>query len=316
MITDARLKLQNQPKMKNIKSLLIVFISSFFFSNAQNQQEIKVETIKLTDQVYMLVGQGGNIGVFVSEEGLILVDDQYPHMTPKLKEAIAKISDKPIKFLLNTHWHGDHSGGNANFNSEEVVLVAHENVRKRMSTEQFNKEFNRKTPASPKEALPEITFTKDISFYMGDETIMVFHVHNAHTDGDAIVYFVNNNVLHMGDTYFNGKYPFIDLSSGGSIDGYIDASKKALLLINENTRIIPGHLAKSNKAELVTFVTMLEDLRNKIQTEINNGKSLEEVAADATITKKYDDLNYGDWFIKPEFMRQTIYKSLKNNSKD
>ncbi|NAS32103.1 MBL fold metallo-hydrolase [Flavobacteriaceae bacterium R38] len=300
--------------MKIFRLVLIILLSTAFQLNAQNQQEIKVETIKLTDQLYMLVGQGGNIGIFVGKNELFMIDDQFPHMTVKLKEAIAKISDKPLKYLINTHWHGDHSGGNENFNKDEVVIVAHKNVRERMSTEQFNKDFNRKTPASPAGALPEVTFTEDITFYEGDETVMLFHVHNAHTDGDAIVYFVNNNVLHMGDTYFRQKYPFIDLNSGGGINGYIDASKKALLLINDDTKIIPGHRDQSNKAELKEYLAMLEYLRDRVKAEIEKGKTEEEVTADSSITKKYDDLNYGDWFIKSDVIRRTIYRSLKQDN--
>jgi len=291
--------------------VLIALLCTVFQLNAQTQQEIKVETIKLTDQLYMLVGRGGNIGVFAGKDGLFMIDDQFPNMTVKLKEAIAKVSDKPLKYLINTHWHGDHSGGNENFNEKDVVIVAHKNVRERMSTEQFNKDFNRTTPASPAKALPEVTFTEDITFYEGDETIMLFHVHNAHTDGDAIVYFVNNNVLHMGDTYFKGKYPFIDLNSGGGIDGYIDAAKKGLLLINDDTKIIPGHRGQSNKAELREYLEMLEYLKAGIEAKIAQGKTEDEVAADASITKKYDDLNYGDWFIKSNVVRRTIYRSLK-----
>ncbi|NER12662.1 MBL fold metallo-hydrolase [Leptobacterium flavescens] len=294
---------------RTLSFLLFVCISA----NAQNRNEIKVETLKLTDQVYMLIGQGGNVGIYASENGLIMVDDQYPHMTPKLMEAIKSISDKPIKFLLNTHWHGDHSGGNENFNKGDVVLVAHENVRKRMSTEQFNKEFNRKTPASPEAALPEVTFTDDITFHMDGENIMVFHVHDAHTDGDAIVYFADNNVLHMGDTYFGKKYPFIDISSGGSVNGVIGAIKKALIVANDDTIIIPGHGGRSNKAELRAYLTMLEEIKANVEARIAEGKSEEEIGKDASITKKYDDKNYGDWFIKSDFMRLTFYRSLSKS---
>lgn len=296
--------------MKFFKLAFIFLFSTVLQLNAQGQQKIKVETIKLTDQLYMLIGQGGNIGVFVSDDGIFMIDDQYEHMSPKLMEAVAKISKQPIKFLLNTHWHGDHSGGNDNFNKEETVLVAHENVRKRMSTEQFNKEFSRKTPPSPANALPEITFTEDLTFYMGGETIMVFHLHDAHTDGDAMVYFPNNNVLHIGDVVFQGKYPFIDVSSGGSVDGYIAAIKKALLLINDDTIIIPGHKAKTNKAELKEYLAMLEYVRAGVLEKIKEGKTEEEVVADASITKKYDDLDYGSWFIKPNVIRLLLYRSL------
>lgn len=282
---------------------------------SQDKKEITVTTNKVSDSIYMLIGQGGNIAISVGNDGVFIVDDQFAHMTPKLLEAIRNISSKPIKFLLNTHWHGDHTGGNENMTKEGAVLVAHENVRKRMSVDQFNKERNRTTKASPKAALPVVTFTKDISFHMNGEDIMVFHVHSAHTDGDAMVYFTGSNVLHMGDTYFQGKYPYIDLASGGSIKGYIAAQKKALLLINDDTKVIPGHRNLSSKKELKDYVTMLETVTETIQQKIDNGKTLEEVTNDTSITATYDALNYGDWFIDGTTFRKTIYKSLMNDSK-
>lgn len=298
-----------------IYSIFFTFILFTSIAFSQDKKEIKVTTNKVSDSIYMLVGQGGNIAVSIGDDGVFMVDDQFAHMTPKLLEAIKNITNKPIKFLLNTHWHGDHTGGNENMNNEGAIIVAHENVRKRMSVDQFNKERNRTTKASPKEALPIVTFTKDISFHMNGEDIMVFHVHNAHTDGDAMVYFTGSNVLHMGDTYFQGKYPYIDLASGGSIKGYIAAQKKALLLINDDTKVIPGHRNLSSRKELKDYVTMLETVTKTIQQKIENGKTLEEVTNDTTITATYDALNYGDWFIDGATFRKTIYKSLINDTK-
>ena len=159
--------------------------------------------------------------------------------------------------------------------------------------------------------LPEVTFSDDITFYDGDETIMAFHVHNAHTDGDAMVYFMNNNVLHMGDTYFSGRYPFIDLKSGGSVQGYIDAHKKALLLINDYTKIIPGHGRPSTKKEMETYVAMLEDIQTKVKAAINTNASLEDVKGNTALTEAYDKV-HGNGFISPERLRETFYNSLKN----
>lgn len=305
--------------MKHSSLIVILSFISSFFCLAQEKKEVIIKTTQLTDKIYILEGQGGNIGLSIGEDGVFMIDDQYAKLTPKILVAIREITDKPVKFLLNTHWHGDHTGGNENMSKEGAIIVAHENVRKRMSVDQFNKERNRTTKAAPKAALPVVTFTTDITFHLNGEDIMIFHVHNAHTDGDAMVYFTESNVLHMGDTYFQGKYPFIDLNSGGSVDGYIAAHKKALMLINDSTLIIPGHRNQSNKKELESYVAMLEDITKNIRMKISQGKTLEEVTEDASITEKYDNKNYGDWFINSKTIRATIYKSItkdKTNSEN
>jgi glyoxylase-like metal-dependent hydrolase (beta-lactamase superfamily II) len=297
--------------MKFLKTtLLFTFIISASIGFAQ-QKEVQIKVNKVAENIYMLVGQGGNIAISVGEDGVFMIDDQFAPLTPKILAAIKTVTDKPVKFLINTHWHGDHTGGNENMQKEGAVIVAHENVRKRMSVDQFNKERGRTTPASPKEALPVITFSKDVSFHFNDEAIFIFHVHEAHTDGDAMVYFTKSNVLHMGDTYFQGKYPFIDLNSGGSTQGYIAAIKKAVLLINDETKVIPGHRNISNKVALLAYIKMLEEIEKNVIAEIKAGKSEEEVTKNTNLTKKYDDLKYGDWFISGEVLRKTFYRSLQ-----
>ncbi|AXG69510.1 metallo-beta-lactamase type 2 [Kordia sp. SMS9] len=275
------------------------------------KKEVQIKVTKVTDHVYMLVGQGGNIAISVGNDGVFMIDDQFAHLTPKILNAIQSITDQPVEFLINTHWHGDHTGGNENMQKEGAVIVAHENVRKRMSMDQFNKKRKTTKKASPKEALPVITFSKDVSFFFNDESIFIFHVHEAHTDGDAMVYFTESNVLHTGDAYFQGKYPYIDLDSGGSAQGYIAAIKKALLVINDDTKIIPGHRNMSTKAELKAYLQMLESIEEKVMTEIKAGKTEAQVTKDTSITKKYDDLGYGDWFISGEVLRKTFYQSLQ-----
>ncbi|MDY0781487.1 MBL fold metallo-hydrolase [Tenacibaculum sp. IB213877] len=294
--------------MKNFKKVMCLFLllSTHLYSQEKKPQ---IESVKVTDNIYMLKGAGGNIGVFVGEHEVFMIDDKFAHLTPEILAAIKSITLKPVKYLMNTHWHGDHVGGNENMYKEGAIIVSHENVRKRMSVESLVR-GKVKLP-SPKEALPIITFTNDMMFHLGDEDILVYHVHNAHTDGDSHIYFTNSNVLHMGDTYFQGKFPYIDLDSGGSIDGYIAAVDKALHIIDDETIIIPGHMDLSNKKELLTFKNMLVDLRDKVQREINKGKSLEEVKNNTTITQKYV-ADY-DWsFISAEKIRVAIYKSLKN----
>jgi glyoxylase-like metal-dependent hydrolase (beta-lactamase superfamily II) len=250
----------------------------------------------------MLTGQGGNIGVCVGEEGVFMIDDQFARLTPKILEAIKALSDKPIQYLINTHYHGDHTGGNENIAQQGAKIIAHDNVYKRLS------ESN---PATQKEALPDISFNDKLQLHINGEDVLVFHAENAHTDGDALLYFTQSNVLHTGDTFFSELYPYIDLDSGGSINGYIEAVKKALILIDNDTKIIPGHGKLSNKVKYQFFLSMLEDLKTKVLAEIESGKTEDEVAGNTSITKTYDDLGYSWAFINSERIRRTLYNGLK-----
>jgi len=293
--------------MKMIKFFTTCIISLCFITLVLAQEKevvIKIDT--LSKDVYMLTGQGGNIGVYTGERNVFMIDDQFDRLSDKIKMAISKLTDQPISFLFNTHMHGDHTGGNAKFNSKATTVVAHDNVRKSLVDRLANDQ------KLDKKILPEVSFSDDITFYDGDETIMAFHVHNAHTNGDAIVYFLTNNVLHMGDTYFSGRYPYIDLKSGGSVNGYIEAQKKALLLINNETKIIPGHGRPSNKAELEAYVKILEDIKTKVLNEISAGKSLDEVKSNTLLLSAYDN-TYGNGFINPERVREIFYTSLKQD---
>jgi len=293
--------------MKYCKNIIVLFfLLNAFAVIAQNKKEVTIKVNKLSDNVFMLVGQGGNIGVSVGEDGVFMIDDQFARLSPKILAAIKTLSDKPINFLVNTHWHGDHTGGNVNFQKEGATIMAHDNVRKRLKETP-----KRDGSMNPKEAFPVITFNDKMSVHINGEKIAVFHVDNAHTDGDALLYFAKSNVLHTGDTYFKGRYPFIDLNSGGSIKGYINAVKAGLLVIDDETKIIPGHGAASNKAEYETFLKMLEEITTNVQASIDNKKTEEEVAKMETITKKYDALKYGSGFINSERFRRTVYKSLQ-----
>lgn len=293
-------------RAKQLLGLMLLITS---IMNGQ-KQEVVIKTTKITDQIYMLEGRGGNIGLFIGEDGVFMIDDQFANITPKILKAIKAITNKPVKYLVNTHWHGDHAGGNENMQKEGAVIVSHENVRKRMSIDTVVRGKTKK--ASPKEALPVITFTKDMMFHLNGEDVLVSHVHNAHTDGDAHIYFTKSNVIHMGDTYFQGKFPYIDLNSGGSIDGYIASAEKALLMANDETVIIPGHRGLSNKKELKAFKNMLVTIRDRVKEDIKKGKTLEEVKGDKKITKEFEK-EYSWGFINDEKIRTVIYKSLKNN---
>jgi glyoxylase-like metal-dependent hydrolase (beta-lactamase superfamily II) len=294
--------------MKHLFTLLIIIF--FFFGNIANAQrfdKVEIETIKVSDHVYMLIGAGGNIGVSIGDDGVFVIDDQFAPLSEKIHTAIKALSDKDIKFLVNTHHHGDHTGGNENMQKLGATIIAHDNVRQRLETTP-----KRDGSLEAKAALPIITFNDEMSLHINGEKIGVFHVEHAHTDGDALLYFTNSNVLHTGDTYFKGRYPYIDLNSGGSVDGYINAAKLGLQLIDDETQVIPGHGSLSNKEEYQSFLKMLEYLRTQIFEAIEAGKTEDEVAKNEALTKLYDDLDYGTGFINSEKIRRTFYLSLKN----
>jgi glyoxylase-like metal-dependent hydrolase (beta-lactamase superfamily II) len=249
--------------------------------------DVEVRAEKVADGVYMLQGVGGNIGVSVGEDGIFLVDDQYAPLTEKIKAALADISDRPLRFVLNTHWHGDHTGGNENLGQTGVLILAHDDVRSRMSVEQFVEVFDRTVPPSPKAALPVVTFSDTVTLHLNDDEIHAFHVPPAHTDGDSIVHFRRANVLHTGDVFWNGMYPVIDYSAGGSMDGMIGAVETALRLAGPQTRVIPGHGDLSDREGLVAFLQMLRGIRERIVPLVRAGKSLEEIQA-AKPTAQFD----------------------------
>ncbi|MDZ4146901.1 MAG: MBL fold metallo-hydrolase [Flavobacteriaceae bacterium] len=291
--------------MKLISFLSFAMILFYSQTGISQNQEVTIKVIPVTGQISMLVGQGGNIGLLVGEKKALMIDDQFAPLTGKILDAVKTVTDKPVSYLLNTHWHGDHTGGNANMSQTGALIFAHENVRKRLENAQ--REKNELVP----NALPNFTFTDQMNFFFEDEEIMFLHSHNGHTDGDAMVYFVQNNVLHTGDLYFQSRYPFMDLNSGGSVNGYIEAVRKALMLINDDTKIISGHGNLSNKKEYLSFLEMLEYLHSNISQAIASGKSEAEIVADASLTEKYDKLGYGSGFINSEKIRQTFYTSLR-----
>ncbi|WP_282133956.1 MBL fold metallo-hydrolase [Seonamhaeicola maritimus] len=287
--------------MKSFQILCFSIFFCFSFSIFAQSKEVTIKTTQLTENVYMLEGQGGNIGVSVGDDGVLMIDSQFGRLTPKILDAIKQLSDKDITFLANTHHHGDHTGGNANVSKLGTHIIAHDNVYERIKANERQSE----------DYLPVITFNDKMNIHFNGEAILVFHVENAHTNGDAMLYFTESNVLHTGDTYFNGRYPYIDLKSGGSVDGYINAIKKALIVIDDDTKIIPGHGSLSNKKEYLTFLDMMEYLRQNVQTEISSGKTEEEIIANESLTKTYDDLDYGCCFISSERIRKIFYISLK-----
>jgi glyoxylase-like metal-dependent hydrolase (beta-lactamase superfamily II) len=277
---------------------------------AQDQDFSKVEirTTPLTDHVYMLMGAGGNLAVSAGDDAVFLVDDQFAPLTEKIAAAIAKISPKPVKFVINTHWHFDHTGGNENLGKGGTLIFAHENVRRRMDSEQFIAFMNMKQPPSPRAALPVVTFTASMSFHLNGEEIRAIHVANAHTDGDAIIHFTGSDVIHMGDVFFNGMYPFIDASSGGSIDGMVAACDQGLALANDRTKIIPGHGPLGDRAQLREYRDMLATIAARIKPLVAAGRSVEQVVA-AKPTAGFDE-KFGKGFVGPDKFAEMVAGSL------
>lgn len=286
--------------MKYITLSLALLLTTI--SVAQGRfDNVEITVKEVSDHIYMLQGAGGNIGISTGEDGVFMIDDQFAPLSDKITAAIKTISPQPVKFLVNTHFHGDHSGGNANFEAAGAMIVAHDNVRKRLSE-------NEKTANA---GLPVITFSEDATFYQNGDDVFLTHVHNAHTDGDALVYFVQSNVLHTGDTFFNGRFPFIDINRGGSIAGDIAAAKKGLMLINDETKIIPGHGALAIKADYQKYHDMLVTVYTEVKKAALENVSLEEVTAMEAITSPFftDAETAKDFISGPKF-RSTVYKSI------
>ena len=271
-------------------------------------EEVVVDAEPVTAGIYLLTGRGGNIGLSVGEDATFIIDDQYAPLTDKIVAAIGAITDRPVDFVLNTHWHGDHSGGNENFGQAGALILAHDNVHKRMATGQ-SMATGREVPPAPAAALPVVTFNDTLTLHINGQSIRGLHVHNAHTDGDTILYFPQANVLHMGDTFFNGMYPFIDRSSGGHIDGMIAAAARALALADEGTKIIPGHGPLADRADLERYHAMLAAIRGRVAALMAEGRTLEEIQAEKP-TADFDASVNADGFIKPDRLVGFIYDSL------
>jgi cyclase len=272
-----------------------------------NFDTVQVVVIPVSQNVYMLRGAGGNIGLAVGDDAVFVIDDQYAPLTRKILAAIATITPKPVRFVVNTHWHMDHVGGNETLGQEGALIYAHENVRRRMSVEGFIEAMNAHVPASPKVALPVVTFTDAVTFHINGDSVRVVHVPPAHTDGDAIIHFTKANVIHMGDTFHNAGLPFADLSSGGSLQGFITAADKVLAMSNAETKIIPGHGPLADRARLKMYRDMVIALRDRVRTLMSTGKTVEQII----------ELNIGAAYAKEfpggheRFVRLTVQELTK-----
>ncbi len=273
--------------------------------HAQNFDTVQVRVTPVAGAVHMLQGAGGNIGLVVGDDAVFVVDDQYAPLTPKVLAAIKSVTPQPVRFVLNTHWHFDHTGGNENMGKAGALIFAHENVRRRMSKDQFIEALNRTEPAAPRGALPVVTFTDTVSFHLNGDSIVVFHVAPAHTDGDAVVLFTRANVVHTGDLFVSAGFPFVDRSSGGSIHGIIAAAERILATTNAGTRIIPGHGPLADRARVQAYHDMLVVVRDRMRKETAAKHTIEQVLA-SKITAEYD----ASWTTNRERFLRILHQEL------
>ena len=296
---------------KRIVSFFLAFIlvSGFVASvQADEYADVKVSAIPVAERIYMITGKGGNLGVFTGEDGTFLVDDQFAPLTDKIIEAIESVGGTFPRFVINTHYHGDHTGGNENLGKGGALIYSHDNVRDRLSTGSFLVEFNMKREPVAKDGLPVATFSESISYHINGDLVRALHTPFAHTDGDCFVHFEKNNVIHAGDLFFNGFYPFIDVTHGGSLKGMIDAIDEILALADEKTKIIPGHGPLADKAQLETYRQMLATAYQRLNQLKAEGKTAKE----AIEAKPLADLEatWGDGLFTGDRWIEIIYSGI------
>ena len=301
-----------------MKSLILLTLSLFLAtglssSRADEFDKVEIKTIPVAGRVTMLQGRGGNIAVFRGEKFTLLVDDQFAPLTGKIVKAVEAISSTPIRFVVNTHWHGDHTGGNENLGKAGAVIVAHDTVHKRMSKDQFISLFKKTVKAAPDGALPVITFDRTLSFRFSGETILVKFIGPAHTDTDSLVYFQDSNVIHTGDTYFAGRYPFIDTSTGGSVTGVLRALDTILELSSETTRVIPGHGRLSTPTQVRETRSMIATLLSRVERAIAEGKTDAQIVKSG-MSADFDE-KFGGGFISGATFLQIICDSVRQELK-
>jgi cyclase len=298
----------NKPTLRRIALSLLACALSLVAVAQTDADKIDVTTTEIKPGLHILMApHGSNMALVVGEEGALLIDDHLKEVGEKLQQAISTITDKPVKYLVNTHWHFDHAGNNTRFGDQGTIIVAHRNVRQRLENGQVIKALGLDIPPAPAAALPAITFDQGLTFHWAGDTLEVVHLDPAHTDGDAVVYFLNQNVVHMGDLYFNDMYPFIDSSSGGSLSGMVAGVDVVLARIDGETVVIPGHGALSNKAEMQDFRNMLATVSERIAAMKSEGKSRQEVVA-AKPTAEFDS-RYGINYLEPDAWVNIVYEA-------
>lgn len=264
-------------------------------ATAQDQfADVSIETIPVTGNISMLMGQGGNIGVSAGDDGILIIDDQYAPLADRIRAALAELGSDVPRFVLNTHFHGDHTGGNAEFGADSLI-VAHENVRVRLQSGD-----------APAEALPIVTYDDDVSIHFNGEDITLIHMPKGHTDTDSVVMFEQSNVIHMGDHFFNGGFPFVDLANGGTVQGYLSNLEKALSWIDDDTAVIPGHGPLATRADLLEFYNMVRDTSTDIRVMKSQRMSREEIV-ERGLDPMYE--RWGQGFINEQRWIETVFDS-------
>ena len=287
-----------------IYAILALFLTANSTKAQRDFSKVEIKVIKAAGNIYMLQGAGGNIGVSVGVDGILIVDDQFAPLADKIRAALKTLDAGKLKFVLNTHWHGDHTGGNAKF-SPEAPVIAHTNVRKRLETDQ--NVLGEVVKASPKEALPVITFDESLSIHFNGEEIRVIHFPRGHTDGDSVIFFTNSNVVHMGDDFFAGRFPFVDLDSGGSVEGARDNVGEVIKKLPAGVKIIPGHGPLSSIDDLKLYHRMLVETIGVVHQQMSAGKTLDQIKA-AGLPAEWQ--SWGTGFIKTDKWIETIHRSL------
>lgn len=294
--------------LKLIVAVAVLFVP-FVLLAQQDFSKVEIKVQKIAGNVYMLQGAGGNIGVSAGDDGIVIVDDQYAPLAPKIQAALKGIADKPLRFVLNTHWHGDHTGGNPVF-SQQAPIIAQENVRKRLAA--GRKGPGPEVPPQPANVLPVVTFEDKVSVHLNGEDIQAVHFPKGHTDGDSVIFFPQANVLHMGDDFVTYGFPYVDLNSGGTVRGLIDALKKVATLVPSNVKIIPGHGDLSTLDDMRAFTKMVEDTFNLVSAQVTQGKSADEIKK-SNVLAAYS--KYSGSSVNTDRWIDTIYTELKGNAK-